>query len=504
MKRSPHRPIFDPEIIHGEIETGHQASRRIPSGGDITNSGCWRYHTFLSDDTFDPVGNSIRLMYLAIGGGGSGGGAVPFVNPNSGGGGGHCYHGYATVSASQAVTVGQGGVYAGGGVGNNGTSTVFGSVVTAPGGNRGIGQHGGDSGNEDGTQTGGNGVAGQIYSGGGAGAGGNPDGDTHNFGAVAHGGGGGLAGAGAGFNWRNLGTYYGGGGAGIPQSGGTQSGSEGRNNGTVQSNGIDGWGQGGYNTGRGGSGVLIVRYPTCTLPQAIHALNPIGYWKLNEATGIDAIDYSGNGHHGTYTGSGYTLHGNVGDDGASYADFGNGASSYVAIPDHTDFTMTSAGMTWFMLVDPDSVAGTTAQWIVTKAAASNFEWGMAGNNTAGGRFTGEVWNSAGTRITGQAATGMTTGWQALAFRTNWGGSINQDDTFTACRNSGASLGSHLGGGSSTVTNGTAEVRIGWRGDSPATGYWQGGIAHVAIFNTELSDDTLWNLMDLVWTNGWNF
>jgi len=47
----------------------------------------------------------------------------------------------------------------------------------------------------------------------------------------------------------------------------------------------------------GGGKTISQRYDARVLAQ-----NPLLYYKLNETSGTSAIDYSGNGYHGTYSG----------------------------------------------------------------------------------------------------------------------------------------------------------------------------------------------------------
>ncbi len=63
---------------------------------------------------------------------------------------------------------------------------------------------------------------------------------------------------------------------------------------------------------------------------AVLASNPVGYWRLGEASGTSAADSSGNAHAGTYTGGGltYGVSGATATDANTAATF-NGTSSYV-------------------------------------------------------------------------------------------------------------------------------------------------------------------------------
>lgn len=234
-----------------------------PSGGSVTDADCFRYHTFLADDVFNPGPTPLDVDYLVIGGGAGSGGGRSFINNISGGGGGQCRHGDAeTISSPQAITIGQGsaGITTSNVNSVAGDPTVFGTIATAPGGGGTALKTGGASGNEDATTSPGTGVGGGFGSGGGAGCGGDDGSGGHIEGAVLHGGGGALSEAGCGYDWKGRGVYYGGGGTGVTNGGGHGTGTEGRNN---TGDGVPNSGQGGHNGGDGGSGIVIVRYRTC-------------------------------------------------------------------------------------------------------------------------------------------------------------------------------------------------------------------------------------------------
>ena len=232
------------------------------------------------------------VSYLVVGGGGSGGGYV-----GGGGGGGGVLSGTGFgVSGTVNVTVG-----AGGSLGSPGGNSVFGTLIAYGGGNGATGGgmstytassggSGGGGGSSSGTVTAGSGTSGQGY------AGGTSSGPTSNYGSGGGGGassaggaGGSIGGAGGnGVSSSITGTAvtYGGGGGGAcsDNAGGSNcyglgGGSGGRgaqyhNDGSVLSSavaGTAGMGSGGGGGGNlasvvasmpGGSGVVIIAYPT--------------------------------------------------------------------------------------------------------------------------------------------------------------------------------------------------------------------------------------------------
>jgi hypothetical protein len=79
-----------------------------------------------------------------------------------------------------------------------------------------------------------------------------------------------------------------------------------------------------------------------TLYSQIFHETPIGYWRLGDTSGTSAVDASGNGHTGTYTG-GFTLNQRslceaALDNGATLF---NGSTGYVTIPDSAAFDVTT-------------------------------------------------------------------------------------------------------------------------------------------------------------------
>lgn len=266
----------------------------LPTGGTITSSGGYRYHTFSSSGTFTvSSGFSATADALVVAGGGGGG------SPNQGGGGGA--GGYiattktlSSYTGSNTITIG-----AGGSLGANGAnSTALGSTATG-GGRGGIHSVGGV---EDGGTGGSGGGAAMNYNGatfvGGAGtsgqgyAGGNAPWNTDSPRNCGGGGGANQAGftgsgstvgtnrpdGGAGKTWLNGTTYAGGGGGGDATSdragaGYGYGGAGGGGNGaryspsTVAQAGTANTGGGGggrSNAGpeaaAGGSGIVIIRY----------------------------------------------------------------------------------------------------------------------------------------------------------------------------------------------------------------------------------------------------
>lgn len=244
------------------------------SGGTITtiieNGKNYTVHTFTSNGTLN-VTSSGNVEVLVVGGGGGATGGWSTHNYGAGAAGGTArYNSSVRVSGNVTVVVGAGGsgvagvgqwgsdTYAG-----SGRNSSFGSIV-ATGGN---GSH---------THTK-NGASNADYIGG-------TGGSDQNSAGGAGAGGNGSANGGMGY-WSSInGTLvgYGGGGAGImgsPETGSgggiwTQPGGVGLSNGRANSGGGGGGtSAGAYTGGSGGSGIVIVRYLTPTSDGIVTSLN---------------------------------------------------------------------------------------------------------------------------------------------------------------------------------------------------------------------------------------
>jgi hypothetical protein len=268
------------------------------TGGDtVQDIGGYRIHTFttVGTSTFTPA-SAGNVEVLVVGGGGSGG----MRHAGGGGAGGLIYNASFPVSGTVTVTVGDGGasVPTGGaaGPGFSGANSVFGSLTAIGGGygNQGNGGSGGSGGGVFSTNTVGAGTAGQgnngafgstgpfstenTYAGGGGGGAG-AVGTAATSVAPVQGGAGGIgrqisisgtpvyyAGGGGGGTTTAVGG--GAGGAGGLGGGGAGGGSNSivgiaGTNGTGGGGGCGGFSNAGGNfaSGKGGSGIVIVRYP---------------------------------------------------------------------------------------------------------------------------------------------------------------------------------------------------------------------------------------------------
>lgn len=264
------------DLVPWGLDAWWTSSNFEATGGTITESGGYTYHTFTSNGTFEIVsGDDATVDYVVVGGGGGGGGDDLNTSGGGGGGGGQVQYSSDLLSiGTYAVVVGSGGAggSAHGSAGNtssfNGLSSAGGSGGGGGGTDGNGGTIGGGGGADDSTYAG-DGGDGSVYDGGsggsnGGGGGGGAGGNGSNAPGFNFGGNGG-----AGVTWVN-GVAYGGGGSGGAYdtpgtatagggTGATFSGTGG--SGTANRGGGGGGGRFG-NGGAGGSGVVIVRYPT--------------------------------------------------------------------------------------------------------------------------------------------------------------------------------------------------------------------------------------------------
>jgi hypothetical protein len=285
------------KVYNGNV-WDQMSNKFTASGGTITTSGAYTYHTFTSSGTFTPdAAGSIDWLIVA---GGAGGARAPNIDTGGGGAGG-AIDGSGTVTAqAYSIVIGAGGAGFGSGDGGgySGANTTFNSLTAIGGGLAGYysgnsggipangnyysaaggGSGGGASWNGYNNTTEGAGTSGQGHRGGGISPGddykGNGGGGKGAVGADCTSSTGGAGGIG--INWKSLGTYYAGGGGGAP------SGAGGNGGGGTATSGIATGGSGtantggggagykgsGYNTfpsypsGSGGSGIVIIRYAT--------------------------------------------------------------------------------------------------------------------------------------------------------------------------------------------------------------------------------------------------
>ena len=120
---------------------------------------------------------------------------------------------------------------------------------------------------------------------------------------------------------------------------------------------------------------------------------------------------------------------------------------------------------------------------MSKGDAAAYEWELTHGNVAAGRIYGTFYEPSGGALMQRYITGMSTGWNVLAYR---GPSPVKDADSDHYRNSPTEVTSTAGTTfTGTYTNNAADVRIGFRDDTPAGQAFEGTLCHVAIFAGEV-------------------
>ena len=232
-----------------------------------------------------------------------------------------------------------------------------------------------------------------------------------------------------------------------------------------------------------------------SLADTILALSPVGYWKLDEASGITITDHSANANHGVLEGTGGTHQG--ADGFFLFAGTGN----RVIIPDHNGYSInTAGGLTAFYLYQAPYAGAQWGQVFCKGAFNSTSEWAVERYNALAGLQRATVY--APNAIVQQSEEGgaaVATGqWYARAVTfgsTTHGGKplIHQNSTTpfaTTTRTLGAST---------AYANGTGGLGLGGR--IGTGGGYNGGLAHMALFPGVLSSAQIQSLIDAATSEG---
>ena len=240
----------------GSPSPSDSCSSSRATGGTVTTDGDYTIHTFTSSHTFAVVDSTLNEVDVLVVGGGGGG-----SSESGGGGGGEVVYRSAesVTTRSYEVFVGDGGDRD-----SNGVASSFHNII-ASGGYHNTSSHGGRSGGDNGNPGGKAGsYSGQTCDGAGGGGAGGPGNDGY----MARGSDGGT-----GVYVNAYGAHYGGGGGGmgvtdLSGSGGSGGGGQGNQPGTANTGGGGGGACGQENGNKlgkkGGSGIVIIRYKTCS------------------------------------------------------------------------------------------------------------------------------------------------------------------------------------------------------------------------------------------------
>ena len=215
--------------------------------------------------------------------------------------------------------------------------------------------------------------------------------------------------------------------------------------------------------------------PTGGLDDAILALNPAGYWKLNETSGTQATDYSGNSRHGVYAGA-LSL---AGRDG--FVSFGGDA--WVHVPHHPEFELSSSGngLSVVTLLYPTSLHWDD-QGLVNKYETDlNYSW-LSRVSDGGVRAN---WQPPGFNMGESTLT--TSGWNLFVATASHPGPAATATTYV--NDSTANLVTN----DTTPRTSNAPLYIGKRGSSGNQPSYM-SFGHTAIFPRKLSDAEVETLM----------
>ena len=504
------------QILSADTDRGNWIPFRA-TGGTVTYADGYTIHSFTTDgQTFTPNGKG-TVEYLVVGGGGGGGS----TGGGGGGGGGHRSDtGFLVTAQAYSITVGAGGssTYPA----SAGGDSIFSSITSDGGGAGGEFQSNGGSGGSGGgaggrqitTGTGGTATAGQ----------GSDGGDNSVTGAGGGGGGGGAgavgsntattngANGGAGVSNSITGsavTRAGGGGGGMDSSptalggtGGAGGGGNGDGDGSSATAGTantGGGGGGGGNphdaaSGDGGSGIVIIRYPTAYVQLSDESNikmegsgsmkleigkpqidgNTVAMWHFDETNGDNAgddlFDETVNNNDGEFVGSNIATA--VVDGIIGKAREFNGTDDYVEVPIDTDFAFGSSDFTieaWVKYTTATDNLYPVALWDNT---GNERIWALITGSSGKMRFVGSSdGTSTDISISGTITTNDGVWHHVVGVRSGNnqylyidGVKDGVDDNFSG----------------SLLANSTDPVRIGASSAATATGLFTGNIDEVRI------------------------
>lgn len=247
--------------------------------------------------------------------------------------------------------------------------------------------------------------------------------------------------------------------------------------------------------------------PIPSLHDAILALNPLGYWRLDETAGTNANDASSYANHdGTYTGT-YTLNAMTGADGDPVCTFTNG---YVNIGSAAEFELTTVaspgtalGLTFFAMVRPTN-SSTARRFVFGKAStAPQYRWAFSVDPGAATMRFENYSSTGGNRATAiSTVTNIATNaWNAIACSVATDGVGTAADIKLYNGSNTDIAGGETTNTSSATGGGTQLLYIGDRADGGATEF-VGQIARCAIFDGVLNATQIQSLMDSAAAEGW--
>lgn len=231
--------------------------------------------------------------------------------------------------------------------------------------------------------------------------------------------------------------------------------------------------QANYNS-RGSSDTTSTTLGTTTKRSLSDGL--VGYWEMDESAANsctggtnDSCDQSGHAFDGAWNNDTTAITGKYGY-GTDY----DGTNDSTSVSDNDAFSANATNqLTVSAWLYPDAASGTRN--IISKGAASNYEWSLGSNGT---QVQAIIWTSSGS-VLGQANMSSeftASTWQHFAFTVNL-----TTNTLMLYKNGVLGTTSTLSG---TYTNGTAALRFGERADG--SNDYDGKIDEVRIYNKVLS------------------
>lgn len=213
-----------------------------------------------------------------------------------------------------------------------------------------------------------------------------------------------------------------------------------------------------------------------TFFQTIMDTNPVGYWRLGEASGSVLNDSSGLGNHGAYTGTiTYGTPGALAGDGNTGATITNlFGSSNIVVPGVAAFDLPTFSVIHFFKT---TEAAGIVNYICTRwgTGTTGQIWGM--DFQAAGTFRGYCRINAGTRT-------VSTPSAALNFHdNNWHmAAMTYSGTVLKVFADGVSIGTPVSITGTVQTDPTREIRIGHREGQPNGDQLSGGKDETILTN----------------------
>lgn len=204
--------------------------------------------------------------------------------------------------------------------------------------------------------------------------------------------------------------------------------------------------------------------------------SPIGYWKLNDASGTTAVDSSGNGNNGTYAG-GFTLLGANGPGNLSGGVVLSGTNGIITVPANALFNV---GTTWSVegWGALSASAGSTFPCLLAEKYTGgsnpvNFELGLNLNGASPGCYTGGYYTGSATMAVVGPLAATTELYHAV---------VTYDGTNLRIYVNGF-LWNTLAASGHVASNDGLVIGA---GNTGAANFWPGLISSIALYNTTLT------------------